>query len=213
MGQAAIPLVMMAVGTAAQVHNTNQTAKRQDRQAAEAIRNQSRLQRQADAKVNEQVAELEGSSSADERAQRLNQYFDILQSKRNNMQSGLTPMVGSSTFRDDSAAAAQGVQDQAQTTAGLMARMDAPQMQRQGEAFGFGRLGTDIGLIGRQSAGQRFIDDLRLSSIRRNPWLDAAGGLASSYGSGMAGASPASSIGGTAINNAGGFYGLGSLGY
>ena len=192
MGQAAIPLIMMAVGTGVQMHNTRQTARRQDQQAAESIRGQGRLQRQADAKVNEQVAQLEASRSADERAQRLDQYYDILRSKRGNLESGLAPGIGSEAFRGDSAAAAQGVQDQAQATAGLMARMDAPQIQRQGEATGFGHLATDIGLVGRQSAGQRFIDDLRLRSIRRNPWLDAVGQGLASYGAGsLAGAGQA----------------------
>ena len=41
-------------------------------------------------------------------------------------------------------------------------------MQRQREATSAGKLGTDIGMIGRESKGQQFIDDLRLRAIRRS---------------------------------------------
>lgn len=184
----AIPYAIMAAATAAQVANSERTARKQDRQAAEGIRRQGRLQQQADERVNQQVSDLEGSSSQQARADRQAQYMDTLRRNRASLEGGLTPGVGSETFRDDSARAVEGVHDFAGRSAGLMSRMDAPGMQRQQESFGYGRTATDLGMIGRESAGDRFLDELRLRAIRRNPWVDMASGIAMSTAGGMAGA-------------------------
>ena len=185
-----IGLGLAAAAAGAQQYNTRQTAKRQDQQAAAGIRQQGIRQQAADARVNEAVSELEGSTAEAARAQRLDEYMTGLRRNRGNMQSGLAPSIGSQAFRDDSARAAEDVQNYAERSAGLLSRIDAPAMQRQGEAFGMGNLATDIGLIGRQSAGDQFINDLRLRAIRRNPWIDAGAQVAGAYG-------------GTLIGNAG----------
>ena len=41
-----------------------------------------------------------------------------------------------------------------------MARIEAPRLQRQGEAFDYGRLATDIDGLSREAAGQSFIDGI-----------------------------------------------------
>ncbi len=186
MGQA-IPYIVMAAATAAQVANSERVARKQDQQAAEGIRRQGRLQRQADERVNQQISDLEGSSSQAARAERQAQYMDTLRRNRASLEGGLTPGVGSDVFRHDSERALEGVHDYADRSAGLLARMDAPGMQRQDESFGYGRTATDLGMIGRESAGDRFIDELRLRAIRRNPWVDAGAQVAMGYASGMAG--------------------------
>lgn len=181
-----IGLGLAAAAAGGQYYNTRQTAKRQDQQAAAGIRQQGLRQREADQKVNTQLAELEASSAAADRAQRLDDYMQGLRRNRGTMQAGLTPNIGSAAFRADSQAAADDVQDYAARAAGLMSRIDAPAMQRQSEAFSAGNLATDIGLIGRQAAGDDFINDLRLRSIRRNPWIDAASQVAGGYGASLA---------------------------
>lgn len=181
-----VGLGLAAAAAGAQAHNTRQTAKRQDQQAAQGIRQQGVRQQAADAKVNENLAAMEGSTAEGARAQRFDEYMDGLRRNRGSMQAGLAPTIGSRAFRDDSARAADDVQSYGERTAGLMSRMDAPSMQRQSEAFGMGNLATDIGLIGRQSAGDSFIDDLRMRAIRRNPWIDAAAQVGMSAGGAMA---------------------------
>ena len=184
----AIGLALAAAAAGGQYYNTQQTAKRQDNQAALAIRNQSKIQKDADAKVNDEVTRLQGSNSADEAATRLDDYMNVLRANRARTENGLAPNVGSTAFQTDASNAATGVNDYAAKTAGLLARIDAPQMQRQGEAFSYGNLGTDLGLIGRQSQGQNFIDQLKLNAIRRNAKIDLASGLMSAAGGSMAGA-------------------------
>lgn len=181
-----VGLGLAAASAAAQAQNSRNTAKRQDQQAAQGIRQQGVRQQAADAKVNESIAQLEGSTAQEAREQRLDEYMTGLRRNRGGMQAGLTPAIGSQAFRDDSAQAADDVQSYAERSAGLLSRIDAPGMQRQGEAFGYGNLATDIGLIGRQSAGDQFINDLRLRAIRKNPWIDAGAQVVGAYGGAMA---------------------------
>src|SRR5690606_36633225 len=125
------------------LYNTRRTEAKQDRALADSIRNQGRKQAQADARVNEELAKLESSRSDDERRQREGQYLDTLRSRRGVQQSGLSSVVGSSTFQQDLGDARADNAAFAADTAGLEARIDASSMQRQGEGFGFGRLATD----------------------------------------------------------------------
>lgn len=191
-----IPLAMSAASAAIQNQNTQRTAKREDMALSESIMRQSQKQRQADKRTLDEVGKLEKSSSRDEEAQRMSQYSDQLRRNRQTLQGGLTPGIGGEAFTGDLATAGQGVDQYAVNSADLMSRVDAAGMQRQGEGFDFGKLGTDIGLIGRESRGQAYIDELRRRTIQRNPWLDmAAGGLQAAGGAGLGGGMSGGSYG------------------
>lgn len=214
-----ISLALAAGGAAVSYNNTRRTARNTDNALADQIRNQSVKQREADAKVNETVGELEGSTAADERTKRLDDYMQTLRTSKGGLESGLTPAIGSAAFRADAAGDAQDVQKYAGDTAGLMARIDSAGLQRQGEAFSYGKLGTDLGLIGREARGRNWLDDLRVRrASQRNAGMDALSALLSGAGSavasgsgGAAGSASASGTsGGNAFFNAGG---LGGLGY
>lgn len=173
-----VALGLAAASAGAQYYNTQNTAKKQDNQLADQIRNQSKYQREADAKVSAEVANLKGSTSASEKTQAMQAYMDNLVRNRNKLQTGLTPeAVGSAAFGADKLASAAAVDARAANTANLMARMDAPTMQRQGEGFGFGQLASDLGLVGRKASGDNYLDELRLRGIRRNAGLDLAASL------------------------------------
>lgn len=177
-----------ALGVGVQQYETNRTAKRQDREAAGAIQRQGKIQQEADRAVTDQVNELAAGDAAGERNQRLEQYVQALRRGRPQAnQNGALP-VGGATFAADANAARAASDATAAATAGLQARIDAPQLQRQGEAFDYGRLATDLGLAGRESAGQSFIDQLRMRQIRRRPGVDLAAGLISAGGQAAGGA-------------------------
>lgn len=167
--------------------NTRNTARKQDNELAASIRQQGVNQRKADAKVNEQVDKLEGSRSADEKAKRMAEYFTTLTRGRKNIEAGLGGAEGGQAFQAAAEGARGDVGDYAGESAGLMAGIDAAGLQRMGEGFDFGRLGTDIDLVRRQSAGDQFLSDLRLRGIRRNPWMDAGSALLSGLSGSMAG--------------------------
>lgn len=193
----------IAVGVAiaaavASEYNTEQTAKRQDNQAAAGIMEQGRRQKQADARVDQDVQKLKGSNASDERATALQNYMTTLARGKQTANAGLTtPQVGGAAFQAGSAKAANDVQYDAGNTAGLMSRIDAPGMQRQGEGFDYGNLATDLSLIQRQAQGEDFLNQLRIRAIRRNPYIDIAAAADSGYASAASGGGGGTSAGGS----------------
>lgn len=181
-----IPIAIALAGTAAQQAETQRVERKQDQETAQGLLNQSRRQQEADRRVNDEIAQLETSTAADDRAQRLGQYMQQLQRGRKQAVAGLEGPVGGATFQTDAGAARTGADNAAATTAGLMSRIDAPQLQRQQEAFGYGKLATDLDMEARASRGQQFIDQLRLRQIRRRPEVDLLAGLATAAGGSMA---------------------------
>lgn len=196
-----IPIALAVAGTAMQQQETQNVLRKQDEATAQGLLSQSRKQQDVDRRVNDEISNVAASTAQDERDQRLGQYMETLRRGQRQTDGSFGSPVGGAAFQADSAAARTGAADSAQTTAGLMSRIDAPQMQRQGEAFGYGNLATDIGLAARESAGQRYIDQLRLRQIRRRPEVDLiAGGLtaaggAMAGGGGMAGAASSPQLG------------------
>ncbi|MCI1050063.1 hypothetical protein MOQ50_11265 [Stenotrophomonas maltophilia] len=182
-----IPIAIALAGTAAQQAETQRVERKQDEATAQGLLNQSRRQQEADRRVNDEIAQLETSTAADDRAQRLGQYMQQLQRGQRQALSGLNSPIGGATFQSDAGAARAGADNAAATTAGLMSRIDAPHLQRQQEAFGYGKLATDLDMEARASRGQQFIDQLRLRQIRRRPEVDLLAGLATSAGGAMAG--------------------------
>lgn len=208
-----VGLALAAVGGAVTYENTKSTNRRTDNALADQITNQSIKQREADRKVSDQVKELEGSTSADERTKRLDDYMQTLRASRGNLESGLTPAIGSETFRADAANDAGDVMKYAGDTANLMSRIDAAGLQRQGEAFGYGNLATDLNLIGREAQGQNWLDELRVKrAAQRNAGKDALAAFLGGAGSavGSAGASSAGGSSGAAGDTAFGYNAYGS---
>lgn len=178
--------VLTLASTAMQAAESERVARKQDETLAHGLLQQSRKQQAADAKVNEQLQRVEGSTAGDERTKRMDQYMQTLRVGKKKTEAGMAPTIGSDAFRADTAKAAGDVNQYATNVADLMARIDAPTLQRQNEGFEYGRLATDLGLIGRESAGERYINELRLRQIRRRPEVDLAAGVMSAAG-GMAG--------------------------
>ena len=186
----AIALGLAAASAGASYYNTQRTAKNTDQALATQIRNQGTKQRQANARVDTEVDHLKASTAEKSRREGLDSYLQALLANRAKLHAGLGGEIGSQAFQRASANAATGVDQYANDSADLMARMDAPGQQRQDEAFGYGRAATDISLIAREAAGQNFIDQLMVDRARRrNPWLDA-------LSAGLSGAAGAAGSGG-----------------
>lgn len=184
----AVGLALAAAGGAVSYSNTKRTERNTDNALFNQISTQRREQQKADAKVNEQVQELEASTSADEQAARQTEYMDNLRAKTGNLTAGLTPAIGSAAFRADAAGDAADVTQYAADTAGLMSRIDAANLQRQGESFGFGNLATDLNLIGREASGLNWLDELRVKrASQRNAGLDALAAFLGGAGGAVAG--------------------------
>lgn len=181
-----VPAVLAAVGTGVQAVETRNTAKEQDEAAAQGIRTQAGHQRQADARVAQEVSNLQASSPEDSQRAATDAFMEQL--KRTRAQAHGPEQVGavSDEFSAGSAQAGADVDKFGANRAGLLGRINAPGMQRQNETVSRLRAGTDLGLIRRNSSGDQFLTQLRQQSIRANPWTMAAGQLIGGVGSGMA---------------------------
>ncbi|HEL4828994.1 TPA: hypothetical protein UOC34_000160 [Stenotrophomonas maltophilia] len=191
-----IPIAIALAGTAAQQAETQRVERKQDQETAQGLLSQSRRQQEADRRVNDEIAQLETSTADAARNDRLGQYMQQLQRGRKQAVAGLEGPIGGATFQADAGAARASADNAAATTAGLMSRIDAPQLQRQQEAFGYGKLATDLDMEARASRGQQFIDQLRLRQIRRRPEVDLLAGLATAAGGSMAGGGAANAASG-----------------
>lgn len=196
MGAAApfMPLIMSAVGTGVQVYNQNKTLRKQDQAAADQISQQARTQQEADAQVRNMIREQEQSGPEQHQADAMQQYMDTARRGQDEQTSALGG-PGVSRFADDAAAAAAGISEYVGNTADIFSRIDAPSRQRELEARRYGRLGTDLGVLMDRSAGDRYLGDIRMRSIRSNPWLDVLGQTLTGAASGMGGMGGSSGMG------------------
>lgn len=182
-----VATALIIVGAAVSTYNTIETQNKLDDQAVAGIQQQTRRQREADAKVDTAVQGLEQSSAQDARREALRSYTSALDANKRSSTVGLPEGVGSDAFKEASAGANESVRQYGKTNAGLMATIEGASTQRMNEGFGYGRLGTDLSLIGRQAQGDDFINSLKLRGIQRNPWMDFAAGAASGAGGAMSG--------------------------
>lgn len=186
-----VALGLAAAAAGANYYNTQKTAERQDEAAGMAIRNQSKKQAQADAEVSKLVDQVGQSNPQDALTAQTDQYLSQLQ--RNAGDTGLNKGPGgfSDEYRKDTAEASQGLGDFGNKMAGLLARIDAPKYQRQNEGVLFNDAISALGGVKRDAAGQAFLDNLKMKSIRRDPYLDAfssfAGGASKSAAGGWGG--------------------------
>lgn len=175
---AELALIATAASTATKAVNANQAMRRQDEQLARGIREQSRLQREANQRVGEQIEDIEGSTGAAERAESLAGFQNALRRSDESATGAIgggDAAVGAANprFAERVSQGEAQVRGDALARAGRLARIDAPTFQRMNENARFGRAVTDIGEIGRQSDAADFIARLRASEERPNPWIDA----------------------------------------
>lgn len=195
----AIALALAAAAAGTSAYNTNQTNKRTDEAAAAGLREQSAKQRKADTVVDDLIKKTGASDASDEKSGAMQNYMRQLSANKGVATGGLgVAGGGGAAYQKDAADAALGVSDYGTKIADMLSSIDAPRYQRLDEANMRGDAATDIGVIKRESAGQDFLNKLRLQGIRRNPWLDAAATAMSSYAGSSMGGTGAGASGGSA---------------
>ena len=190
-------VALLALAAGASAYNQQRTLKKQDRSAAEGLRRQQQIQREADARVAQQIQQQAQSTAAPDRAQNEAEMLAAIQGAQARARRNLQGQGAvSQDYRQAANDASAGAQDYASQVASLLSVVDAASQQRQREGFQFGDLATDIGVINRRSRGQAHVDDLRTRSIRPNPWIDAAASAMMGASSGMMARGTASGGGG-----------------
>lgn len=187
----AAAIATLAAGTT--YYNTQQTAKRQDNQLANSLRQQAALQQQADAKTNELIQKTAQSTDAPAKANLLGDFMQQVQASTGNATHPLNQVGNvSDAYTHAANNAALGVGQYGTDRAQLLSSIDAPNLQRQGEAADLSRYGSQINAIKRDSQAEQFMNQIKLGAIHPNPWLSAAAAGMSAYagsrGGGAAGA-------------------------
>jgi len=197
--------VGVAVASAAvSQYNTAKTAKRQDRNAAAGIAEQSRLQREANARTDQQIDDLAQSGPEDEFRTRSGQIRDQQRRKQGMALAGITNTGGGDAVTQMAEAAGGQAVGYGDDINEWLSGMAAPGLQRQGEAFQRADVESSLNSLRRDSAQQDYLTKLKASGIRRNPWLDMLSTGLSAYsgakgfggGSTMAGAGGQANLGG-----------------
>ncbi|GHH56071.1 hypothetical protein [[Pseudomonas] boreopolis] len=167
--------------------NQRNVVRAQDRQLASQIQRQAVRQEQADAAVNDLLAKRAVSTGEPERMSVGQQYLDQVRAAQAAASRGLNQSGAvSDAYRTAANDAALGIGDYGQTAANLMARIDAPRQQRVREGLEEGDLRSRLGLIGREAGADDYLSQLRLQSIRENPWLSVAAQVAQGAAGGIA---------------------------
>lgn len=151
------------------VLDQRRTLRRQQDAARQGLLDQQRHQRDADARVLQQVGDLQRSGPEDERAAANEAFMLALRRARQN--AGVPAVPGASdAFTMDVRHADQGVMGYGRQLADLMAQIDAPLRQRRGEREGMARTAVDIGGIQRDSAADDWLMRFRMANRQGNPW-------------------------------------------
>lgn len=191
----------------ASAYNTDQTAKRQDQNAAAGIRHQSAIQDEANRRILTTISAAKKSTSDDERRAANDEYLNTVRAKLGQANQGLAARGISQQFDALAGGEAAANDDFGKTLSGLMARMDAPINQRRGEQAAYGNLGMDLTRLNQNVGAEDFLTRLRQSSIRRNGFIDLAAavgnGYASNYTGGNGGTSGSGSIPGSKMAGGG----------
>jgi hypothetical protein len=184
-----VPAIISAIGTGASVYQTKKVANDQDAAAAQGIRAQQGKQREIDQRMSGEIDQLEQSSPEDERTQAMDRFMTQLRATRGEAEGTTTP--GVSRYGADTEASQAGIGNYGTKVADILSRISSASEQRRNEAIGMNRANSDSAGIAREANGSDFINQLRMGSIQRNPWVDAAGRLANGVAGGMAGSTGA----------------------
>lgn len=179
-----VPLVIAAVGTGVQVYNTQQTERRQTNEVNRQLREQADIDKKGQAAVQAQLLKQQQSSPDAFAKSSLDQYMTQIQQSQSKANAGLGAVGAvNERFNEGAADAAGDIFSDSAARATSLSKIDAPRLQRMAEGISFNRTNQDIGRVGALSDSARYLGDIRMRGIKRDPWLDAVGSLAQGYGS------------------------------
>lgn len=170
-------------------YNGNKTLRKQNEQVRRGIEETRQKQRQASALLGQSVEQIAQPRQDEESS--LGEYMaGMRQAMPQNIWRG-----GGDDFDVLAGGAEKDVADYGNDMAGTFAALDAPGLQRQAERNTVLDTGTDFDRIRDQVQTQQYLRQLKINSIRPNPWLQlassglrgfgqaaAAGGFSGGYG-------------------------------
>lgn len=201
-----VPAVLAAVSAGGQYVNQQNATSRQNSDEIQAIANQQAIQQKANGQVKQLTNQIAQDSPSQLAAQATGQYVSQLRKNAAGTQTGNgnnssilfgqptsslpTNIKANSRYNSDTATSQNQTQQYGSELAGEMGQIDAATRLRQNEGLAQQTLGTNLNLLGAQSATQNFVDQLRSSAAgQQSPWLallsSAAGGAANTLSKNM----------------------------
>jgi hypothetical protein len=194
-----VPAVLAAVGTGAQAINQSNANTRAQNAEVQALQNQQQYRQQANDQVKALTQQIAQNSPQQIANQETSQFVNTLRKNEAGTASGestnfgapisaLAPVAGaSSRYNSDVGNAQQQVEQYGNTYAGQAGAIDAAVRQRQNEGLALNTLGTNLNLLGAESAGTGFVNQLRAQAASQaNPWVSLFGGVLSQGANSMA---------------------------
>jgi hypothetical protein len=183
-----IPLAISALSAGATAYDQNRVAREQKEESTDMMKAQQRKQLQADAILNENTAALGESSPEEERQKALSGFLETLRANSGVAGGTSTDAASGGRYGEDAAAAKADIQNYGANRSDMLSRIVAPSRQRQNERFAIGRTADEVSGVSRNADAERFLSQLRMQSIRANPWITAASQVGQGVATGMAGA-------------------------
>ena len=187
-----------------QQYNQAQVAKKQNRATVASIMEQQKLQREANARVNENIDKLEQSTPEDEFQSRSSDIRNQLRQKQAMALAGIQNTGGGEAVTSMANAARPTAVGYGDDINRWISGIDAPQLQRQGEAWDRADVESKLGFLRRSSAQEDALLRLKLAGIRENPWLNMLSQGLSAYATSGFGGKTMSGGGGQGLSNLGG---------
>jgi hypothetical protein len=189
--------VLAAAGT---MYNNQQVANRQDSTLAASLRQQGMLQQQQNAKTSQLIQKTSESNPATAKADLLGQFTQAMQQNKSRATNPLNQAGAvSSAYTKAANDAATGISAYGADQAGLLSSIDAPGLQRQQEAENLQQYATGLNQTKQQSASDQFLAQMKLNSIKPNPWIGGVTDAMRSYAMAKAGGTGGSTGTGTAL--------------
>lgn len=177
-------LLLTAAGTGTSAANKLISAGRQDKATALGIQKQGDIQREANLKINEQIADIAQSTPEAERASALEGFINTLRSTAGTTGGAADPLaLGGQRFAERVASGEKVTRKRGLETAGILSRIDAPLRQRTREQGRVGGTALALDELGQRSSAESFISQLHAASKRPNPIIEALAQAAKGAGS------------------------------
>lgn len=181
-----------AVGAGVNAYAQNQALRKQDRIAANSIRQQAQIQSQSNDVVRSTVQKNATDQQQNLQANQQKQqaaYLDALR-RAAPVQASSTPAVAgaSKAYADAAASATKDNTAFGRTLATQTAKTDAPQLTALQTQQSLGDAATQLGMLNDTSSHEANLAKLQENAVTANPWLTAAGNFISGAGQGAASA-------------------------
>ena len=169
-------LILTAVGGGTKAINQQVSLRRQDKTAAEGIREQGKLQEKANIKLNEQIADIASSTGEAERTEALEGFLNTLRESQDLTGAEADPLaLGGQRFAERVGAGEAATRAAGTERAGRLSTIGAAGEQRRRETGRVAGTASALSEFERQSQAKDFITRLRVASKRPNPLVSALG--------------------------------------